>query len=623
MGLSRGDAGESAVTVAGAMASEPLSRRDSRRLVPLTGATPAELGGLAHAALAWLEHHSPGEAWLALARTLADRAAARPWPYRAVAVAGSEDELRDGLRAAVSDGLHADPAPRSGGRFTGRLAPATTPLGAIAFVVAGGGAHWPRMGLALYARDAVFRAAIDECSAAFAPHVAWSLLDELGAPRGSSRLDEIEVGLMSSLAIAVALDRMLRAWGIMPVAVAGHSLGEAVAACLAGVLTLEQAIQVVLAWCDAPRVVTTQGDLLAVKLPAAAAAAVLDGQRGTVAIAAINSPRSTTLAGDLDALHAIERQLTGRGVLCRNLRIGTAYHSPVIEPLRDRLLARLSGIVPRPPAVAFHTTAHAHAGAPRFDAMHWWNSLRGTVHLASAIGRMDDAGCRVFWELAPHPVLCSAISECLEARSRHGVVLGTLRRGDDVAGLLGSAGAHYAEGGTLDWLAIYRDDRHDRVELPPLEPRELRAAATSDHALPALRQDDLATWRSALLPAVIAAAAEIMGRAPGEIAATGSWLDAGLESLHAIKLRAALHRQLAVEIPLARLFSGESIAELVADLEDQLAQRNPAPGNAGELDSSDVGELPEHVVDALLAQLIESCPPAELAALLDEVRGAP
>ncbi|HMG52439.1 MAG TPA: acyltransferase domain-containing protein, partial [Kofleriaceae bacterium] len=408
-----------------------------------------------------------------------------------------------------------------------------------------------------------------------------------------------------------------------PAAVAGHSVGEAFAACLAGALSLAQAIQVVLAWCDAPRVVTTPGDLLAVKLPAAEAAAVLDGQRGTVAIAAINSPRSTTLAGDLDALHAIERQLTGRGVLCRNLGIGTAYHSPVIEPLRGPLLARLSGIVPRTPAVAFHTTAHAHAGAPRFDAMHWWNSLRGTVHLASAIGRMDDAGCRVFWELAPHPVLGSAISECLEARSRRGVVLGTLRRGDDIAGLLGSAGAHYAVGGALDWPAVYRDDRHDRVELPALEPRELRAAATSDHAPAALRQDDLATRRGALLPAVIAAAAEIMGRAPGEIAATGSWLDAGLESLHAIKLRAALHRQLAVEVPLARLFSSETIAELVADLEDQLARRTPAPGEAGELDSSDVGGLPAPAVDALLAQLIESCPPAELAALLDKVRGAP
>jgi hypothetical protein len=114
-----------------------------------------------------------------------------------------------------------------------------------------------------------------------------------------------------------------------------------------------------------------------------------------------------------------------------------------------------------------------------------------------------------------------------------------------------------------------------------------------------------------------------MGRAPGEIAAAGSWLDAGLESLHAIKLRAALHRQLAVEVPVARLFSGETIAELVADLEAQLARRAPAPASAGELDSSDVGDLPAHAVDALLAQLVESCPPAELAALLDKVGGAP
>lgn len=605
------------------MASGPMSHHDSRRLVPLTGATPEELGGLAHAALVWLEHHSPGEAWLALARTLADRAAVQLWPYRAVAVAGSADELRDGLRAMVSGGLVSGPAPRAGGQFTGRLAPVTTPPGAIAFVVAGGGAHWPGMGVALYAHDAVFRAAIDDCSAAFAPHVAWSLLDELAAPRGRSRLDEIEVGLMSSLAIAVALDRMLRAWGIVPVAVAGHSLGEAVAACLAGVLGLDQAIQVVLAWCDAPRVVTAQGDLLAVKLSPDDAAAAIAGHRGPVAIAAINSPRSTTLAGELEALHAIESELTGRGVLCRKLRIGIAYHSPVIDPLRGPLLARLAGIAPRTPAIAFHTTAHADAAVPRFDATHWWNSLRGTVQLASAIDRMADAGCRVFWELAPHPVLCSAISECLEARSHRGAVLGTLRRGDDIAGLLGSAGAHYAMGGTLDWRAIYPGGRHDRVELPPIEPRELRAAATSDHAVAALRQDDRTTSRSALLPAVIAAAAEIMGRAPGEIAAAGSWLDAGLESLHAIKLRAALHRQLAVEVPVARLFSGETIAELVADLEAQLARRAPAPASAGELDSSDVGDLPAHAVDALLAQLVESCPPAELAALLDKVGGAP
>jgi amino acid adenylation domain-containing protein len=569
----------------------------------LAADTPGHVAGLAYAAQVWLQRHDAPEAWQALASTLAHRAATRPWPFRAVAIVTSGEDLRAALDALLVDGLGDGPARVD--RFTGNLlgdasSRDASSRGKLAFIAGGTGAQWPDMGSSLRASHAVFRGAIDDCAAAFARHTSWSLHEELSAAPARSRLDEIEIGAMSTFVVCVALDRLLRSWGVVPDAIAGHSMGEIVGACLAGALTLEDATRVIFSWSDVQRRLARPGQMLVVGLPVEEVSTLVADHRDTVSIAAINSPKSTTLSGGTGALSRIQEHLVGRGVFCRMLRTGGAFHSHEMEPLREPLLAGISALSPRVPSTPFYTTVQAPAGLtpgqPDFDATHWWHNLRNTVDLSGAIDRLGDGGCRVFWELGPHATLASSIAECMEARGREALILGTLRRGeDDVVSVLSSVGTFYLHGGEVDWSAMYGEGERRLASLPGIEHRELPKPRREALVLDALRAARRESWSEMLLPGVVAAAAELMSVAPSAISASSSWIEVGLESLHAVKLRAYLQKQLRLDVPLARLLSSQSIAafvrDLALDLEHQQVRAEPAAAG-GTADATTANEPP-------------------------------
>ncbi len=551
-------------------------------LVPLAAESAEHVAGLAHAVRTWLRSH-PGPGGLeAVAGALGARAVSPRGPFRAAAVVGSEAELLAALDALLGEGV--SPAAAGGAWTTNLHDPAAlvsraAPRRKLAFVVGGTGAQWPGMGQALRAHEPVFRQAIDDCAAAFAAHTGWSLHAELDAAEPRARLGEIEIGAMATFAICVALDRVLRSWGIAPDAITGHSMGEIVGAYLAGALDLADAVRVIFAWSQVQRAVATPGQMLVVGLPAAAALAELsDAERDRVSLAAINSPRSTTLAGASDALAALQARFTRSGARCRLLRTGGAFHSHEMEPLRDALLAGVSTISPRVPATAFYTTVTGAVGgggggdAIRFDAAHAWRNLRNPVDLRLAVQRLAADGVRVFWELGPHATLASAIAECLEADGVAGTILGTLTRGEeDRASLLGAVGRYYVQGGAVDWHALVGEPLGD-VELPAIEPRALVVRGGPGVLdVGALRAAPEATQRQLLSDALIAAAAAMLGVAPSTISPSHTWLEAGLESLHAVRLKAHVQHQLGIDVPLTRWLSGHSIADFARALAEDLA----------------------------------------------------
>ncbi|HEX2687198.1 MAG TPA: acyltransferase domain-containing protein [Kofleriaceae bacterium] len=649
------------------MSAESLVVRDTSLLVPLAAETPGHVAGLAHAAQAWLQRHDTPESWRALAFTLADRAARRPWPFRAVAIATSGHDLRTGLHALVheppangptnelinglSDGSISGPTGSAahGSGFTGNLldearSGGAAPHGKGAFLVGGTGAQWPGMGSVLRASHAVFRGAIDDCAGAFARHVRWSLHAQLDAAPGDSRLAELEIGAMSTFAVCVALDRLLRSWGVVPDAIAGHSMGEIVGAHLAGALTLEDATRILYHWCEVQRRRTRPGQMLVVGLPVADVCSILADHRDAVSIAAINSPKSTTLSGEAASIQQIHDRLTASGVFCRLLKTGGAFHSHEMESLRDPLLAGIATVSPRGPEVAFYSTVQVDGRLPSrppgFEAMHWWHNLRNPVDLAGAMSRMIDDGVGVFWELGPHTTLASAIAECVEAKGRDAAILGTLQRGeDDVASVLRSVGKLYVQGGEVNWRAIYRDREYPLAELPDIEPRALATPRSQAMPLGALVATRRESWSELVRRAVIAAAAELLGVPASDIPTTRSWIEVGLESLHAVKLRAYLRKQFQVDVPLARVLSSRSIADFIRDLEREIERRAGSPAESpiepqkaggaaaspvipGGVTAADVNDLPAEVVHALLAQLVEQCSQEELAAMLQELGGA-
>lgn len=615
--------------------------RNRPLLVPLAELEASTGAGLTAAARAWLRAHPGARAWRALARALARRAASRSWPWRAVAVVQTAEELEGALTRFLERGP--DGAPGEPSFFSAAHDGATSAPSRHAFVIGGTGAQWPGMGQSLFGHRA-FRQAMTECDAAFSGKVDFApseMLSEL--VNQPHRLEELHIAAICNFALCFALDRQLRAWGVRPSAIAGHSMGEIVGAALAGALSLHDAAAVMVAWCQVQRD-AQPGEMLVVGLPAAEALALREGELSAISLAACNSPRSTTLAGEPAALAALRDRVVAAGHRCRLLRTGGAFHSHLMEPLRAPLLARLPALAPRPPELAFYSAVgRGPAGdgggeATRFTAEHWWRNLRNPVDFEGAVRRLAADGHDALWELGPHPTLSASIAECVEGQAREPALFATLQRERDAAAcLLASVGRYYAGGGALAWDELYQGDGEEAeaaaVELGEVTAIAIPGAASSPgSSAAALWAAPVEARRARLLREVTTMAAELLGVPAGELRAERSWLELGLESLHAVKLKARLQRELQLEVPLVRFLSGEPLHHFVDELLRQLAARpaepppapppedlaRPAPRAARDA----VGALGADEVDALLASLVRRCPPDELAALLREVEVA-
>ncbi|HEX3758139.1 MAG TPA: polyketide synthase dehydratase domain-containing protein, partial [Kofleriaceae bacterium] len=187
-----------------------------------------------------------------------------------------------------------------------------------------------------------------------------------------------------------------------------------------------------------------------------------------VAIAAIDGPSRVVLSGDRDALDAIRAALEAEQVVARWLPGAIAEHGPAVDRIRDELVAALADLRPRPAALPLYlTAAEGTAGGPELDAAYWWRNAREPVRFHAAIDRMIDAGCGLFLEIGPDPVLGDAIAACLAARGAKGRALASLRRGEDDGGrdspvsineprqVLASLAALHVAGRDIAWDQLY------------------------------------------------------------------------------------------------------------------------------------------------------------------------
>jgi acyl transferase domain-containing protein/acyl carrier protein len=377
--------------------------------------------------------------------------------WRLAVVGGSRSELASGLAAFLA-GREAP------GLAVGRSAPAESPR--LAFVFSGQGPQWWGMGRQLLDSEPVFRAVIERCDQLLRRHASWSLLAELTAPEASFRLDRTDFAQPCLFALQVALATLWRSWGIRPDAVVGHSVGEVAAACVAGLLRLEDAVRVS---CERGRLMQEaagRGKMAEVELAAADAERLLEPYGERLSVAAVNAPGSTVLSGEPAALEEVLATLAGRGVLCRVLPVEYAFHSSSMAPVENELARALAELDPHPPEVPFYSTVTGGLlDGERADGDYWGRNVGRQVRFAPAIGRMLDAGRHTFLEIGPHPVLGTALSRCLDARGESGAVLASLRRRSaERAAMLDTLGTLYALGHQVDWSRVQRGRC---VPLPP------------------------------------------------------------------------------------------------------------------------------------------------------------
>jgi 1-acyl-sn-glycerol-3-phosphate acyltransferase len=331
----------------------------------------------------------------------------------------------------------------------------------LAFVFTGMGPQWWGMGRQLLQTEPLFRQAIEECDRLFSTFGSWSLLHELTAGETASRVQDSEFAPAANLAIQVALARLWRAWGIQPDAIVGHSAGEIGAAYAAGALTLHDALLVAFHRGRLQCRARGTGSMLSVGLSADAAAIAIAGIADRVAIAAINSPTSLTLAGERVALEQLAADLTRQGRFNRFVDVDVPYHGPQMDAIRDELLDSLASLSPRPATVSLISTVSGMAiGSIPLDGRYWCENVRRPVRFAAAVDELIRDGYDLFVEVGPHPALSVSISECLSSHGKQGAVLPTLRRREDERRvMLRSLATLYGRGRAVDWTALYPSGR--------------------------------------------------------------------------------------------------------------------------------------------------------------------
>ncbi|MET8981427.1 type I polyketide synthase [Streptomyces sp. NPDC004539] len=301
--------------------------------------------------------------------------------------------------------------------------------GRTVFVFPGQGSQWLGMAGELLDSSPVFRAEVEACADAFAPHTDWNLLDVLRRTPDAPGLDRVDVVQPVLFAMMVSLAALWRDAGVVPDAVVGHSQGEIAAAYAAGALTLADAARLVTLRSRALTGIAGDSGMVSVALDADALTPVLARHAGELEIAVRNGPRSTVVAGGGGALGELLGWCGEQGVRARRIPVDYASHTRYVEPLRERLTEIGASLAPRAAGTAFYS---AVTGGPvatdTLDAGYWYRNLRQTVEFEAAIGSLVDSGHRRFIEVSPHPVLTYAVEEILTARGVAAFTCGTLRR---------------------------------------------------------------------------------------------------------------------------------------------------------------------------------------------------
>ncbi|MFC5498084.1 aminotransferase class III-fold pyridoxal phosphate-dependent enzyme [Caenimonas terrae] len=531
----------------------PSDRPDVLLLSAATDSALREMAGACSAAL-----QEPGAArWHALAAlSQTGRAHLR---HRLAVVARSTAEGRDKLAAFAAGGSHADAV----AAIAGRRAPK------IALLCPGQGAQRPGMARELLAANEPFRAAIAEADEA----LGWSLGAILRD--SSADIDRTSITQPALLATGVGLARALAAHGVQPAALAGHSLGEYTAAVIAGGV----------GYADALRLVAARGRLMEGVGGDGAMAAVLAGEQEVLpylgerlSIAAVNGPQAVTISGDRQALQQACTALEAAGLRVRPLRVATAFHSALLDPMLEEfreLAARVRWQPLRVPVVSNLSGGLLPAGHV-YDAAYWVRHTRAPVRFGEGLRALEGLGVDTALELGALPVL-SALAQGGAAKFRTATAL-EAGSGDGIA-LLRTLGGLHAAGARIGWgssrLAAAAGDSLPRYPFAkdryPLhvgarafgDGQPAGAAGSAAPAPVSALEQPAAPDAASVRQRVVAIVARLLSVAPERVDTAAPFLELGADSLILIQAVGRIEAQFGVRIAVRSFFEELSTIDAV------------------------------------------------------------
>jgi amino acid adenylation domain-containing protein len=460
----------------------------------------------------------------------------------------------------------------------------------VAFLFPGQGAQFVGMAAETYAGEPVFREALDRCAESLRPHLGIDIRSTLyPSPQteaeANERLRQTAVTQPALFAIEYALAQLWMSWGVRPAAMFGHSVGEFVAACLADVFSLDDALMLVAL---RGRLVQSMppGWMLAVRM---AEADVLPLLGPELALAAVNGPSQCVVSGPADAVAALQTRLGEQEIVCRPLATSHAFHSPMLEPVLDRFAAAVAGVKRNSPTIPFLSCVSGTWINPEqaIDPSYWAAHLRQTVRCADALGTLAADG-HVLLEVGPGRTLTNLARHQTGAAPT--VVVSTLPRPEDddteTAALLTAVGRLWLAGVTIDWDQFHAPARRRRVPLPtyPFERQRfwIEPPGRSTELLPVVQEapppeparlvepvSPPAGLPASVLPILQSVFAELSGVSGDRLDPKASFFELGFDSLFLTQAVLAVQNRFGVRVSFRQLLEDLSSLDTLATYLDR------------------------------------------------------
>ena len=472
----------------------------------------------------------------------------------------------------------------------------------IAFMFPGQGSQYVNMGKNFYDHERLFREVVDDCCEILKPHLDCDLRDFLypdegDAVRAAQSLMNTFYTQPALFTVEYALARLLQHWGIAPSAMIGHSVGEFVCACLAGVFTLE----------DAARLVAVRGRLIqglpgGSMLTIRADADVISARLPSdIQLAAINSPSLCVVSGPEDAIRQFQKKLDDAGTACKLLHTSHAFHSAMMDPVVEAFTREVSSARRRPPRIPFVSTVAGGwiSDQQATDPAYWGRHLRMPVRFSHGIRELLKKDL-VFVEVGPRTTCATLMRQHATLKEKVPVTTTMPETHVDDAewtALLAALGYLWLHGVSIDWRNFHAEENRQRIPLPayPFERRSYwvdpveRAAATTPPVAAAAYDDvDLSVGESTaptrfqepadmLSRKLVRCIEETAGFSMAQSGLSATFLELGLDSLLLSQLAYKIRRDFGVKIAFSQLMQKLSTVPLLAE-----HIRRRIPDGAGE-----------------------------------------
>ena len=344
----------------------------------------------------------------------------------------------------------------------------------VVFMFPGQGSQYVRMGQELYNSESVFREEVDRCSELLEPHIGFDLRSVLypadsDFEKAARNINQTYITQPALFVTEYALAKQWMAWGVKPYAMIGHSIGEYVAACLAGVFSLEDALRLV---AKRGRMIQglPSGSMLVVSLPERKVRVLLE-KHPELAIAAINAPELCTVSGPHEAIEKFEAEVKVQQLMVRRLHTSHAFHSQMMEPILASFIEEVKKTKLNEPSIPYisNVTGTWITAPEATDPAYWAQHIRQTVRFGDGAAELFKDPQRFLLEVGPGNTL-SVLVRHHPLRGAAQMVHSSLRRADeqepDESVMLTTLGRLWLANVNVDWTRMYAGETRRRVPLP-------------------------------------------------------------------------------------------------------------------------------------------------------------